>query len=144
MTPTLSPTEPTAETLKNDIQDLHCTVLFTHLILVSETNPPAPVKPVEEEDDSGDDEPSATSSAKRKKKKPKKKKPAGGALKQTDPPTVPLSKFFPSGTYPVGEIREYADKSGHPRPVLTLVIYGGLRQGRRRFWTRVCSTTLMI
>ncbi|THU93316.1 peptidase M24A, methionine aminopeptidase [Dendrothele bispora CBS 962.96] len=40
----------------------------------------------------------------KKKKKPKKKKPV-----QTDPPRVGLSKFFPNGKYPEGEIVEYKD-----------------------------------
>jgi methionyl aminopeptidase len=47
--------------------------------------------------------------AKKKKKKPKKKK-AGGPVKQTSPPRTGLSKLFPSGEYPLGEIRDYTDK----------------------------------
>ncbi|KAF8625199.1 hypothetical protein AX15_005504 [Amanita polypyramis BW_CC] len=39
---------------------------------------------------------------KKKKKKPKKKKP-----EQTDPPRVGLSKFYPGGIYPEGEIQTY-------------------------------------
>lgn len=42
---------------------------------------------------------------KKKKKKPKKKK-----LEQSDPPRTGLSKFFPDGTYPVGEIQYYKDE----------------------------------
>jgi hypothetical protein len=41
---------------------------------------------------------------KKKKKKPKKKK-----LEQTDPPRVGISKFFPDGVYPEGEIQPYKD-----------------------------------
>jgi len=41
---------------------------------------------------------------KKKKKKPKKKK-----LEQSDPPRIGLSKFFPDGIYPEGEIQEYKD-----------------------------------
>ncbi|KAJ7043032.1 methionine aminopeptidase 2-like protein [Mycena alexandri] len=41
---------------------------------------------------------------KKKKKKPKKKKP-----EQSDPPRIGLSKFFPDGNYPVGEIQHYKD-----------------------------------
>jgi methionyl aminopeptidase len=80
-----------------------------------------------EDEDSGDeveDTPGTTSlpptlshqltnpdATKKKKKKPKKKKAGGaGALKQTSPPTIGLSKFFPSGEYPLGEIREYKDQ----------------------------------
>ncbi|KAJ7786581.1 methionine aminopeptidase 2-like protein [Mycena metata] len=41
---------------------------------------------------------------KKKKKKPKKKKP-----EQSEPPRIPLSKFFTDGNYPVGEIQHYKD-----------------------------------
>ncbi|KAJ7446385.1 methionine aminopeptidase 2-like protein [Mycena galericulata] len=41
---------------------------------------------------------------KKKKKKPKKKKP-----EQSDPPRIGLSKFFPDGIYPEGEIQYYKD-----------------------------------
>ncbi|KAJ7771556.1 methionine aminopeptidase 2-like protein [Mycena metata] len=41
---------------------------------------------------------------KKKKKKTKKKKP-----EQSDPPRIGLSKFFPDGNYPVGEIQHYKD-----------------------------------
>ena len=48
----------------------------------------------------------------KKKKKPKKKKkkskPEPG--KQTDPPTIGLSKLFPDGHYPEGEIQEYPNE----------------------------------
>ena len=47
------------------------------------------------------------SKKKKKKKKPKKKSAKSG---QSDPPRVGLSKFFPSGNYPVGEIQEYKDE----------------------------------
>jgi methionyl aminopeptidase len=51
-------------------------------------------------------------SAKKKKKKSKKKKTgaANGASKQSSPPRVGLSKLFPSGQYPIGEIRDYTDE----------------------------------
>ena len=42
---------------------------------------------------------------KKKKKKPKKKK-----LEQSDPPRVGLSKFFPDGIYPEGELQPYKDE----------------------------------
>jgi len=48
---------------------------------------------------------------KKKKKKTKKKKPVG--LVQTDPPRIGLSKFFPDGHYPVGEIQEYTDDNAY-------------------------------
>ncbi|KAH7914722.1 peptidase M24, structural domain-containing protein, partial [Hygrophoropsis aurantiaca] len=41
---------------------------------------------------------------KKKKKKPKKKK-----VEQSDPPRVGLSRMFPSGVYPEGEIQPYKD-----------------------------------
>ena len=83
---------------------------------------------VDEEAESGDEaeETTATTSlypspyrclmiaaTKKKKKKSKKKKTGGAgasAVKQTEPPTVGLSKLFPSGEYPLGEIREYTDE----------------------------------
>jgi hypothetical protein len=48
---------------------------------------------------------SAEAKKKKKKKKPKKKK-----LEQSDPPRIGLSKFYPDGNYPVGEIQEYKDE----------------------------------
>jgi hypothetical protein len=42
---------------------------------------------------------------KKKKKKPKKKK-----VEQSDPPRLGLSKLFPSGTYPEGELQPYKDE----------------------------------
>ena len=47
----------------------------------------------------------ADAKKKKKKKKPKKKK-----LEQSDPPRVGLSKFYPDGIYPEGEIQEYKDE----------------------------------
>ncbi|KAK0432500.1 methionine aminopeptidase 2-like protein [Armillaria borealis] len=41
---------------------------------------------------------------KKKKKKPKKKK-----LEQSDPPRIGLSKFYPDGIYPEGELQPYKD-----------------------------------
>jgi methionyl aminopeptidase len=43
---------------------------------------------------------------KKKKKKPKKKK----KVEQGDPPRTGLSKVYPDGKYPVGEIQEYRDE----------------------------------
>jgi len=42
---------------------------------------------------------------KKKKKKSKKKK-----VYQSEPPRVGLSKLFPNGIYPEGEIQEYRDE----------------------------------
>ncbi|KXH54203.1 methionine aminopeptidase [Colletotrichum salicis] len=48
---------------------------------------------------------------KKKKRKPRKKKKkvsaAATAMKQSDPPRVPLSELFSSGSYPVGEAQAY-------------------------------------
>lgn len=61
------------------------------------------------EPEEGESEP-ATSDAAKKKKKKKKKTAAwlqypGG--KQTSPPTVPVSKLYPDGNFPEGEIQEH-------------------------------------
>ncbi|KAK9326248.1 peptidase M24, structural domain-containing protein [Lipomyces orientalis] len=73
-----------------------------------------------DEDASDDEAQGATPDAsgatapKKKKKKPKKKSKSanganGGAVKQTCPPTVGISKFYQSGIYPEGETMEYRD-----------------------------------
>lgn len=54
----------------------------------------------------------ASSKKNKKKKKSKKKKTAaagggGPAMQQTDPPSIGLSKLYPHGNYPVGEVSEY-------------------------------------
>ena len=51
--------------------------------------------------------PGATGEAKKKKKKKKSKKKK---VEQSDPPRVGLSKLFPSGIYPEGEIQHYKDE----------------------------------
>ncbi|KAI0639956.1 peptidase M24A methionine aminopeptidase [Trametes polyzona] len=45
---------------------------------------------------------------KKKKKKAKKKK-----VEQTEPPTVGLSKLFPDGNYPEGELQDYKDDNAY-------------------------------
>lgn len=41
-------------------------------------------------------------------------RPAKSSLPvQTDPPSFPLSAFFPSGHYPLGEIQEYCDRNAY-------------------------------
>lgn len=50
------------------------------------------------------------SSTQKKRKRPNRKKPkkkGKAALKQTSPPTIPVSQLFPSGDYPQGEIQPY-------------------------------------
>jgi hypothetical protein len=42
------------------------------------------------------------------KKKKKKKK----GVKQTEPPSIPIAKFFPDGRYPEGEWQSYNDEYG--------------------------------
>ncbi|WZZ71247.1 hypothetical protein YC2023_082617 [Brassica napus] len=61
-----------------------------------------------EENDKEEEEGSKaeTSTTKKKKNKNKsKKKPH-----QTDLPTIPIVKFFPSGDFPEGEIQQYKDE----------------------------------
>lgn len=72
------------------------------------------------ENESGDGGPVAKKK-KRKRKKKSKKKTEGGAAEealldestQTDPPSIPISKFFRKGTYPVGEIQDYTDANSY-------------------------------
>ncbi|KAF5323611.1 hypothetical protein D9611_005579 [Ephemerocybe angulata] len=75
---------------------------------VEESAKPSPADDAEDgEDDAeevGVDPAGGEGKKKKKKKKPKKKKAV-----QSDPPRVGLSKIFPSGNYPVGEIQEYKD-----------------------------------
>lgn len=64
-----------------------------------------------EDSDDGAPEIAATdgeAKKKKKKKKPKKKK----KVDQGDPPRTGLSKVYPDGKYPVGEIQEYKDDNG--------------------------------
>lgn len=73
--------------------------------------PEDPKEIVEENDSEEEVEDGAPLNAEAKKKKKKKKKPKKKAAKveQTDPPRIGLSKFFPSGVYPEGEIQAYKD-----------------------------------
>ncbi|KAJ6080905.1 hypothetical protein N7499_005779 [Penicillium canescens] len=50
------------------------------------------------------DSASPAKSQKKKRKKPKKK----SSSKQSSPPRVPLTKLFPAGNYPTGELLKYA------------------------------------
>ncbi|KAL1740798.1 methionine aminopeptidase 2-like protein [Schizophyllum fasciatum] len=75
------------------------------------------VPPEAEEEDSGDESAPEASAAggeankkKKKKKKPKKKKKAA---EQSEPPRVGLSKLFPSGIYPEGELQPYKDDNAY-------------------------------
>ena len=67
----------------------------------------------ESEGDGDEDEEGAgdvITKTKKKSKKSKKKKKSGAGVQQSDPPRVGISKFFPSGQYPVGEIKEYLER----------------------------------
>ena len=68
----------------------------------------------DDQDDQDDDEtPVAGGDADKKKKKKKsgnkkkKSKTVKAAMQQTDPPTIGLTKMFPNGQFPVGEIQQY-------------------------------------
>ena len=68
----------------------------------------------DDQDDQDDDEaPVAGGDADKKKKKKKsgnkkkKSKTVKAAMQQTDPPTIGLTKMFPNGQFPVGEIQPY-------------------------------------
>ncbi|PXF49819.1 Methionine aminopeptidase 2B [Gracilariopsis chorda] len=64
---------------------------------------------------------------KKKKKKRKKKKKTGNTengddnnneqpkspTEQTDPPSVPISRFYPNGGFPVGQLHEYIDANSY-------------------------------
>lgn len=61
-----------------------------------------------DEDDGDEDEKTgSTTAAKKKKKKSNKKKKR---VKQTEPPTIPVSTIFPSKIYPEGELSEYKNE----------------------------------
>ncbi|KNC96080.1 methionine aminopeptidase 2B [Spizellomyces punctatus DAOM BR117] len=73
-----------------------------------------------EEEDVIEDSATEAAKKKKKKKKPKKKKPASessvtaaGNPVQTEPPSIPVSKFFPDGVYPEGELVEYKDDNAY-------------------------------
>jgi methionyl aminopeptidase len=78
---------------------------------------------VEPSSASAEREASDSEKNKKKRKKKRKKKKAGGCdtigmpvddgpvPAQTDPPSVPVHKYFPSRIFPVGEIQEYVDNN---------------------------------
>ncbi|KAJ3185946.1 Methionine aminopeptidase 2B [Gaertneriomyces sp. JEL0708] len=77
----------------------------------------------DEEDGDAPTEPGAAAGGPKKKKKKKKSKkktngsspsPSGGAAtQQTEPPSIPVSKFFPDGIYPEGELHEYTNDNAY-------------------------------
>lgn len=69
------------------------------------------------------DQTAATEGKKKKKRKKKKKKTTANDTaesetvqipeKQTDPPSIPIARFFPDGKYPPGEMQEYVDANSY-------------------------------
>ncbi|XP_043249438.1 methionine aminopeptidase 2 isoform X2 [Colletes gigas] len=49
---------------------------------------------------------------KKKKKKRKSRGKTGGVKQQTDPPTIPVSEFFPDGNFPIGQIMDHPSAAG--------------------------------
>ncbi|GAA5821481.1 hypothetical protein JCM11251_004643 [Rhodosporidiobolus azoricus] len=89
------------------------------LKLDEQNGAPAPKedKAAEEGADEGDEDDEAEEgpeggAAGAEKKKPKKKKKAATVV-QTSPPTIPVSQFFKSGNYPVGEEHPYLDDNSY-------------------------------
>ena len=64
----------------------------------------------ESDDDGGEELGKATAAKKKKSKKKKPKKKGPKSEQQTEPPRVGLSKLFPDGNYPEGELHEYKDE----------------------------------
>lgn len=89
----------------------------------------APSKPVDElvngesTEEAAEDAGASAPAAKKKKRKKKKKKKTGDVTngiaalslldpaEQTDPPSIPVSRFFKKGEFPVGELQDYKDKN---------------------------------
>ncbi|EGN93866.1 hypothetical protein SERLA73DRAFT_188979 [Serpula lacrymans var. lacrymans S7.3] len=63
------------------------------------------------DDDEGEDDGPVEVSGTGEGKKKKKKKPKKKKAEQSDPPRIGLSKFFPDGIYPEGEIQPYKDEN---------------------------------
>ena len=58
---------------------------------------------------------------KSKKKKNKNKKKTGKT--QTDPPTLPISDLFPSGSYPEGQIMEHPIAENDQKEMLKIMMF---------------------
>lgn len=84
------------------------------------------------------------SKKKKKKKKPKKKK----AEQQSEPPRVGLTKLFPDGNFPEGELQEYKDECvpplvlGYESDADVFVVMHGARRPRRHGTTSARSTRI--
>ncbi|KAL4399096.1 Methionine aminopeptidase 2 [Malassezia pachydermatis] len=103
--------EPVPETVSGTAADALATKL-------EDTKLPPETEVNEGEDDDEDDDDTAPApQAEGEKKKKKKKKKKSGAKKkgttakavceQTEPPSIGLTKMFPNGIFPVGEIQAY-------------------------------------
>ncbi|KAI0334393.1 peptidase M24A methionine aminopeptidase [Cubamyces sp. BRFM 1775] len=76
--------------------------------------PPSSADAEEEVDDVEEDgAPEAQGAGGEGKKKKKKKKTKKKKAEQTEPPTVGLSKLFPDGNYPEGELQDYKDDNAY-------------------------------
>ncbi|KAI0363525.1 peptidase M24A methionine aminopeptidase [Pilatotrama ljubarskyi] len=76
--------------------------------------PPASADAEEEvEDVEEDGAPEGQGAGGEGKKKKKKKKSKKKKLEQTEPPTIGLSKLFPDGNYPEGELQDYKDDNAY-------------------------------
>ncbi|KAI0652404.1 peptidase M24A methionine aminopeptidase [Trametes meyenii] len=76
--------------------------------------PPASVEAEEDvEDGEEEDAPETQSAGGEGKKKKKKRKPKKKKAEQTEPPTIGLSKLFPSGVFPEGELQEYKNDNAY-------------------------------
>ena len=69
-------------------------------------------QPKQEDDEGEKDDTGVSDEAKKKRKRNRnKKKKTEGAnsegLKQTDPPSLPVSQLFPDGNFPIGEIMDH-------------------------------------
>ncbi|KAI8981124.1 peptidase M24A methionine aminopeptidase [Trametes punicea] len=76
--------------------------------------PPSPVDAEEEVDEIEEDgAPEGQGAGGEGKKKKKKKKPKKKKVEQTEPPTIGVSRLFPDGNYPEGELQEYKDNNAY-------------------------------
>ncbi|KAJ8488136.1 hypothetical protein ONZ51_g3754 [Trametes cubensis] len=75
--------------------------------------PPSSADAEEEVDDVEEDGAPEAQGAGEGKKKKKKKKTKKKKVEQTEPPTIGLSKLFPDGNYPEGELQEYKDDNAY-------------------------------
>ena len=79
-------------------------------------------KKEENQENSSTAENTATSASKNKKKNKSKGGKSGGGsagvTTQTDPPSVPVSQLFPSGTFPEGQIMDHPIGESRRFPIL--------------------------